>query len=90
MQPNRLERSTRLQFTVPRTLCHCRTSISRWSGVSSLLADDVRWWLLVNDQALCLLERIESLLFNAIEQIRASRDVVNQADDLASSPYLSK
>ena len=62
--------------------------------ISARVADwpayNIRLRLLIDHQALSLSQRIEGLLLDAVHQVVARGDVVDQADDLASCPDLIK
>ena len=61
-------------------------------GVGTLIAhrlsNDVWFGLLIDNEALSLLDRCESLLLDAMHQVVASGDVVDETDDLTGSPDL--
>jgi len=56
--------------------------------VTDGLSDDIWLGLLVDDEALSLLERRKSLLLNTVHQVVACGDVVDETNDLACGPYL--
>jgi hypothetical protein len=56
--------------------------------VSHWLSDDIGLWLLVDDEALRFLQSVERFLLDAVHEVVACGDVVDQADDLAGGPDL--
>jgi hypothetical protein len=56
--------------------------------VSHGLSNDIGLWLLVDDEALRFLQSVERFLLDAVHEVVACGDVVDQADDLAGGPDL--
>lgn len=57
-------------------------------GISHGSADNLRFGLLIDDQPLRFGQSFQGLALDAVHQVVARGDVVDQADDLAGGPDL--
>lgn len=56
--------------------------------VADWLANNIWLWLLVHNKALSLLERAKGFLLDAVYEVVARGNIMNEADDLAGGPDL--
>ena len=73
-----------LQFT----LSNARPIISRIRRLANLLANNIGWGLLVDDEGGHLAQAVNGFLLDPVDEVLACWDIVDEADDLAGCPDL--